>query len=51
MPLDINNQRNAAVFGYPSWVYKAVSQRDGLRYVLRRLEGKVAYKGLISQVI
>ncbi|KAF2138147.1 uncharacterized protein K452DRAFT_301508 [Aplosporella prunicola CBS 121167] len=39
VPLDTNNQRNNALFGYPTWVYKAVSGKDGLTYTLRRLEG------------
>ena len=43
VPLDLNNQKNAAVFGYPSWVYKAQSSKDGNYYALRRLEGKVAW--------
>ncbi|KAL9076699.1 MAG: hypothetical protein Q9157_003568, partial [Trypethelium eluteriae] len=38
VPLDINNQKNAALFGYSSWVYKAVSSNDGFTYTLRRLE-------------
>ncbi|KAL1978147.1 hypothetical protein VTN31DRAFT_1006 [Thermomyces dupontii] len=39
VPLDLSHQKNAAVFGYPSWVYKAQSSKDGNYYVLRRLEG------------
>ncbi|KAI9886012.1 MAG: hypothetical protein M1823_002179 [Watsoniomyces obsoletus] len=39
VPLDTTNQKNATVFGYPSWVYKAVSGKDGKIYALRRLEG------------
>ncbi|KAJ9203108.1 hypothetical protein DTO166G4_5559 [Paecilomyces variotii] len=39
VPLDLNNQKNATIFGYPSWVYKAQSSKDGNFYVLRRLEG------------
>ncbi|KAI5296406.1 PAB-dependent poly(A)-specific ribonuclease subunit 3, partial [Ascosphaera atra] len=39
VPLDLSNQKNAAVFGYPSWVYKAQSAKDGNYYALRRLEG------------
>ncbi|EON62168.1 hypothetical protein W97_01388 [Coniosporium apollinis CBS 100218] len=38
VPLDTNNQRNVTLFGYPSWVYKAVSSKDGKTYILRRLE-------------
>jgi len=37
--LDVSNQRNASIFGYPSWIYKAVSSKDGNTYALRRLEG------------
>jgi len=40
VPLDTNNQKSSAVFGYNSWVYKAVSSKDGYIYVLRRLEGR-----------
>ncbi|KAL2006607.1 hypothetical protein VTN00DRAFT_9275 [Thermoascus crustaceus] len=39
VPLDLNHQKNAAIFGYPSWVYKAQSSKDGNFYALRRLEG------------
>ncbi|KAL4987343.1 PAB-dependent poly(A)-specific ribonuclease subunit pan3 [Aspergillus falconensis] len=39
VPLDLNHQKNAAIFGYPSWVYKAQSTKDGNFYALRRLEG------------
>ncbi|CAD6503440.1 BgTH12-03104 [Blumeria graminis f. sp. triticale] len=39
VPLDTNHHESAAVFGYPSWVYKAVSSRNGYTYVLRRLKG------------
>ena len=39
MPLDTNSQKNATLFGYPSWIYKAVSSKDGNTYALRRLEG------------
>ncbi len=37
--LDTNNRKNASSFGYPSWVYKAVSSKNGQIYCLRRLEG------------
>lgn len=40
VPLDTNHNKSAAVFGFPSWVYKATSSKNGLVYVLRRLEGK-----------
>ncbi|KAI9370555.1 hypothetical protein BJX61DRAFT_535561 [Aspergillus egyptiacus] len=39
VPLDLNHQKNAAIFGYPSWIYKAQSSKDGNYYALRRLEG------------
>ncbi|KAK2814366.1 PAB-dependent poly(A)-specific ribonuclease subunit 3, partial [Arthroderma sp. PD_2] len=39
VPLDVTHQKNATIFGYPSWVYKAQSSKDGSFYVLRRLEG------------
>ncbi|MCJ1285856.1 PAB-dependent poly(A)-specific ribonuclease subunit 3 [Xylographa opegraphella] len=39
VPLDTNSQKNATIFGYPSWIYKAVSSKDGNTYALRRLEG------------
>lgn len=39
VPLDTHNQKNANIFGYPTWIYKAVSSKDGKTYALRRLEG------------
>ncbi|KAH6644555.1 PAB-dependent poly(A)-specific ribonuclease subunit PAN3 [Boeremia exigua] len=36
--LDTSPQRNNAPFGYASWIYKAVSSKDGKTYALRRLE-------------
>ncbi|KAH8699010.1 putative poly(A)-binding protein-dependent poly(A) ribonuclease [Talaromyces proteolyticus] len=39
VPLDLSHQKNASIFGYPSWVYKAQSGKDGNFYALRRLEG------------
>lgn len=39
VPLDLNHQKNATTFGFPSWVYKAQSSKDGNFYALRRLEG------------
>lgn len=41
VPLDTISQKNAALFGYPSWIYKAVSSKDGNTYALRRLEGDI----------
>lgn len=37
--LDTSNQKGPSFFGYPSWVYKATSSRDGHNYTLRRVEG------------
>lgn len=37
--LDTNNQKGQNIFGYPSWLYKATSSRDGHTYSLRRVEG------------
>lgn len=37
--LDHSNQRVATTFGYPSWIYKATSSKDGHTYALRRIEG------------
>lgn len=36
--LDMSPQKNTAPFGYASWIYKAVSNKDGKTYALRRLE-------------
>jgi PAB-dependent poly(A)-specific ribonuclease subunit 3 len=36
--LDITPQKNNAPFGYASWIYKAISGKDGKTYALRRLE-------------
>lgn len=37
--LESGDRKGATTFGYPSWVYKAVSSRDGHTYALRRIEG------------
>ena len=37
--LDTNNQKGTTLFGYPTWMYKATSSRDGHTYALRRVEG------------
>ncbi|TVY46335.1 PAN2-PAN3 deadenylation complex subunit PAN3 [Lachnellula occidentalis] len=37
--LDTSHRKSAAVFGYPSWIYKATSIKNGHMYCLRRLEG------------
>ncbi|CAM1501597.1 Fc.00g035810.m01.CDS01 [Cosmosporella sp. VM-42] len=39
VPLDTTHRKNANIFGYPSWVYKATSTKTGHLYCLRRLEG------------
>lgn len=36
--LDTTQHKNQSLFGYASWVYKAVSSKDGNTYTLRRLE-------------
>ncbi|PVI04807.1 PAB-dependent poly(A)-specific ribonuclease subunit PAN3 [Periconia macrospinosa] len=36
--LDTTAQKNQSLFGYNTWVYKAVSSKDGNTYALRRLE-------------
>lgn len=38
--LDTSLRKSAAVFGYPSWIYKATSIKTGHMCCLRRLEGK-----------
>lgn len=37
--LDTTQHKTQSLFGYQSWVYKAVSSKDGNNYALRRLEG------------
>ncbi|TVY65658.1 PAN2-PAN3 deadenylation complex subunit [Lachnellula suecica] len=37
--LDTSHRKSATVFGYPSWIYKATSMKNGNMYCLRRLEG------------
>jgi PAB-dependent poly(A)-specific ribonuclease subunit 3 len=39
VPLDTNIDQRTLCFGYPTWVYKAVSNHDGRVYCLRRIEG------------
>jgi hypothetical protein len=46
VPLVHNNQKNANLFGYSSWIYKAVSSQDGKSYCLRRLQGLYSVFGL-----
>lgn len=36
--LDTTPQKNNVPFGYASWIYKAISGKDGKAYALRRLE-------------
>lgn len=43
VPLDTNNRKNPSIFGYPSWVYKALSNKNGQLYCLRRLESTYSY--------
>ncbi|ROT41658.1 PAB-dependent poly(A)-specific ribonuclease subunit PAN3 [Sodiomyces alkalinus F11] len=38
VPLDTNNRESSTIFGYTSWVYKAVSQENGRTYCLRRIK-------------
>lgn len=47
VPLDLSHQKNAATFGYPSWIYKAQSSKDGIYYALRRLEGMTIFPSLL----
>lgn len=37
--LDTTHRKNAVIFGHTSWVYKAMSTKNGNMYCLRRLEG------------
>lgn len=37
--LDTTQRKNASLFGYPTWVYKATSTKTGHIYCLRRIEG------------
>lgn len=37
--LDTTHRKSTNIFGYPSWVYKATSIKNGNLYCLRRLEG------------
>ncbi|SMR46082.1 unnamed protein product [Zymoseptoria tritici ST99CH_3D1] len=37
--LDTNSAKGPTTFGYPSWIYKATSSKDGHTYALRRIEG------------
>ncbi|RSL38908.1 hypothetical protein CEP53_014475 [Fusarium sp. AF-6] len=39
VPLDTTHRKNANIFGYPSWIYKATATKTGHVYCLRRLEG------------
>lgn len=39
VPLDTNLEKSTRVFGYPTWAYKACSNKDGQFYCLRRVEG------------
>lgn len=49
--LDTTQHKNQSMFGYPSWVYKAVSGKDGNTYTLRRLENfRLTNENAIRQV-
>ncbi|KAK4215838.1 PAB-dependent poly(A)-specific ribonuclease subunit PAN3 [Rhypophila decipiens] len=37
--LDINTRKNVTTFGFPSWLYKAKSRKNGKYYALRRIAG------------
>lgn len=37
--LDTTHKKSANIYGFPSWVYKATSIKNGNMYCLRRLEG------------
>lgn len=47
VPLVHNTQKNTNLFGYSSWIYKAISSHDGKAYCLRRLQGEIfGYKAV-----
>jgi PAB-dependent poly(A)-specific ribonuclease subunit 3 len=49
--LDTTQQKSQSLFQYPSWIYKAVSQKDGNTYALRRLENfRLTNENAIRQV-
>ncbi|KAJ3105021.1 PAB-dependent poly(A)-specific ribonuclease subunit 3 [Phlyctochytrium planicorne] len=39
--LEQQHQRSTRIFGYPTWVFKAVNNVDGKPYVLRRIEALI----------
>jgi PAB-dependent poly(A)-specific ribonuclease subunit 3 len=39
VPLDTTQRKSMEIFGFPSWVYKAISSKTGGIYCLRRIEG------------
>jgi len=39
VPLDTQTQKHNTIFGYGSWLYKAINSKDGQMYALRRIEG------------
>jgi PAB-dependent poly(A)-specific ribonuclease subunit 3 len=45
--LDTNHHKSTTAFGYPSWLYKATSSKNGYLYCLRRLEGMVSHREVI----
>ena len=46
--LDLSDSKSERLFGYPSWLYKAVSGNDGNYYCLRRLQGEMEYANSMS---
>ncbi|KAJ3220008.1 PAB-dependent poly(A)-specific ribonuclease subunit 3 [Dinochytrium kinnereticum] len=44
------NQRSSRIFGFPSWVFKAVNSIDGKPYVLRRIEETLHSKHFSSSL-
>jgi len=42
-PLENSLDRSSKVFGYATSIYKATSQRDGMQYILRRIEGAQSF--------
>lgn len=51
VPIDTNLEKSTQAFGYPTWAYKACSNKDGRFYCLRRIEGyRLANEKAISIV-
>ncbi|MCJ1348224.1 PAB-dependent poly(A)-specific ribonuclease subunit 3, partial [Peltigera leucophlebia] len=55
VPLVSNTPKSTAIFGYSSWIYKALSSQDGKAYCLRQLQGKslqmIGYIPLVSRFL